>query len=350
MLIVCPNCATSYEVEPPALGPEGRSVRCARCKQVWFAAVPRPVLALVGADDFDLIDSEPGIPATDAPSPPPEEPGAERDNFRAEMPPEQPQAVDEEEPASADEPVPEENPNPAPASIDGIDLGGLSADIEAERAQQTAEADGVLAEVVSETTVDEAPPLVPAIDPPQQDRQPPLAEDKDDPEAIEAFAAERERRQALRKSRRWPIQGLTAALIALVALNAGLVIWRNDIVRLAPQTASIYAATGMPVNLRGLAFENIRTSKEMQDGVAVLVVEGSIVNVTGKAVEVPRLRLAIRNDSKNEIYTWTTLPPRSILGPAEELPFRSRLASPPAESRDVALRFFNRRDLAAGLR
>ena len=38
MLIVCPNCATSYQVEPSSLGATGRSVRCVRCQKVWFAA------------------------------------------------------------------------------------------------------------------------------------------------------------------------------------------------------------------------------------------------------------------------------------------------------------------------
>ena len=40
MLIVCPNCASSYEVQPGNIGPAGRSVRCARCRMVWFAAAP----------------------------------------------------------------------------------------------------------------------------------------------------------------------------------------------------------------------------------------------------------------------------------------------------------------------
>jgi hypothetical protein len=41
---------------------------------------------------------------------------------------------------------------------------------------------------------------------------------------------------------------------------------------------------------------------------------------------------------------------RSILAPGETAAFRTRLASPPAEGRDVIVRFFNRRDLLAGAR
>jgi len=43
MQIVCPNCQTSYGVTLAALGPSGRNVRCAKCKQVWHA---RPEEAL----------------------------------------------------------------------------------------------------------------------------------------------------------------------------------------------------------------------------------------------------------------------------------------------------------------
>src|SRR5262249_18373442 len=37
MLIDCPNCATSYQVDAASIGARGRSVRCARCLNVWFA-------------------------------------------------------------------------------------------------------------------------------------------------------------------------------------------------------------------------------------------------------------------------------------------------------------------------
>jgi hypothetical protein len=37
-----------------------------------------------------------------------------------------------------------------------------------------------------------------------------------------------------------------------------------------------------------------------------------------------------------------------VLGPGESLPFRSRLASPPADAHDVLVRFLNPRDLPGG--
>src|SRR5437016_3239360 len=49
MLIVCPSCATAYEIALSALGDAGRAVRCARCKNAWFAT-PASAVAPASAE------------------------------------------------------------------------------------------------------------------------------------------------------------------------------------------------------------------------------------------------------------------------------------------------------------
>ncbi|WP_207919248.1 MJ0042-type zinc finger domain-containing protein, partial [Methylobacterium segetis] len=44
MLIVCPACASEYRIEADRVGMEGRSVRCAACREAWFVS-PADVLA-----------------------------------------------------------------------------------------------------------------------------------------------------------------------------------------------------------------------------------------------------------------------------------------------------------------
>jgi hypothetical protein len=61
------------------------------------------------------------------------------------------------------------------------------------------------------------------------------------------------------------------------------------------------------------------------------------------------MRFALLNPSGLETYAWSALPARTVLGEGETLAFRSRLASPPSDIRDVQVRFFNRRDREAGL-
>jgi hypothetical protein len=73
--------------------------------------------------------------------------------------------------------------------------------------------------------------------------------------------------------------------------------------------------------------------------VPVLTVEGTIVSQSSNPIEVPSMRFAVRNATGQEIYAWTSKPTRSILEPGQKLPFRSRLASPPADASDVLVRF-----------
>lgn len=170
------------------------------------------------------------------------------------------------------------------------------------------------------------------------------------PGETETFAARRPRRGARRWRQLWSLSALQTAILILLIVDAILIGWRKDIVHVLPQTASLYAAMGLAVNLRGLSFDHVVTSTEVHEGVPILVVQGDIVNDTGAAVGVPRLRLAVRNAAKQEIYSWTTAPPRESLPPHEGVGFRTRLASPPPGSRDVLVRFLNRRDVVAEAR
>jgi len=303
MLITCQSCATSYEVGPSSLGPSGRSVRCARCGHVWFAANTEALSAIAQAHRAELgLDPPVGLAADEAPPPLPVEMEAEA--------------------LAADGPLADPmEPSLAPSN---------GADAELPPPQEPIE-------------IVDAPALVPAAG---ADR--PVADDVPAPEDIESVAA----RRTPRKERRgtWPaIPASTTAILALIAANLALVAWRTDVVRLFPQTASLYSAIGLPVNLRGLAFSNLTTGTDGQDGVPVLTLDGEIVNVTSRPVEVPRLRFSVRNDHGNEVYTWTALPPKPQLAPGETMPFRSRLASPPRDGKQVLVRFFNRRDLASGI-
>src|SRR5204862_5096201 len=190
-------------------------------------------------------------------------------------------------------------------------------------------------------TVADAPPLVPQgqhetedsaakFDPGIPDR----VEMAAPPRVRPANAEQKERRTLSRRLTSLPVLIVLFSAILLSALN-----WRAAVVRQFPQTGSLYAAIGLPVNLRGLYFENVRSTAEVHDGMTVLIVEGTIVNLTTRTLEVPRLRLALRNGVGHEVYAWTALPPKATLGSGNGLPFRARLASPPPDGRDVIVRF-----------
>ena len=132
------------------------------------------------------------------------------------------------------------------------------------------------------------------------------------------------------------------------ALVLALLIWRVDVVRLMPQTAMFYKMVGLEVNPRGLVFKDVKVTTETVEGKPVLVIEGVIVGETRKTVELPRLRFSVRDAQGAEIYAWNTILEQPVLKPGEKAWFKSRLASPPPEGRNIDVRFFSKRDIAAG--
>jgi len=119
-------------------------------------------------------------------------------------------------------------------------------------------------------------------------------------------------------------------------------------VRLLPQTELFYRLVGLEVNLRGLAFKDVKVTSETVEGTPVLVIEGTIVGAARKPVDLPRLRFSVRDAQGAEIYAWNAVLEQTVLKPGEPAFFKSRLASPPPESRNIDIRFFNKRDLTGG--
>jgi predicted Zn finger-like uncharacterized protein len=312
MLIVCPNCATSYDVDMASLRPNGRMVRCVRCKEVWQAelshsdklmaaaealAPVRRAVEAISAEATAEADAGEFGEATEAhPAPPhvqtqaeawfdgPEEdPSTGTDPFAEDAPPLAPTDLDADNPPAGT--VREWNPSPAKLSAD-----------------------------------------------------------------IETLAAQRYPERRVLDWLRWPLSAMQSVILVLLLLDAIVIGWRKDFVRLMPQTASFYARLGLPVNLRGLVFDNLNTEVEQHEGVPILVVEGEIYNETRRIIDVPRLRFAVRNAARQEIYSWTAVLPRTLLSPSDAVPFRTRLASPPPDAHDVMVRFLNRNDIYAGSR
>ncbi len=337
MLIVCPNCTTSYHVRPEYLGGDGRSVRCVTCHHVWFEVrhIPQPQIS--GFSAFtQQPETDPGVPI-------------------------QPQLHDMGDLSplySHENPDPFGPGVPAPESFTASEQNSLTD--------------------AGPVDLDLAPPIVPgATEPPPGDtwediesaariwtRIEPKGESKTElnqelrngleSRSDAALGRTRAQRVAARKrpARRHPpfaSGAMPALILVMILLLGGLITMRQQVVRHAPQTASLFALLGMPVNLRGLEFEGIKTVRETKEGVPVLVVEGEIVGIRKRLTEVPRLRFAVLDRNGKEIYAWTARPERTLLPPGETLPFRSRLASPPAEASSISVRFFDGRDTHAGL-
>jgi hypothetical protein len=188
-------------------------------------------------------------------------------------------------------------------------------------------------------TITDAPPLVP----PDDDAQHRAAQADSEAESFDARRRVLQaRRKKSRQSSRW-----MAVILLLVAINVAAIGARNEVVRYLPQTASLFAAIGLPVNLRNLKFVNVKLATDDADGIVMLNVTGTIVSESAKPVGVPRLRFAVRNAHGQDVYTWTMAPPRSILEPGDHMPFHSQIPVPKVDAADVMVRFLTPQDAGA---
>jgi predicted Zn finger-like uncharacterized protein len=144
----------------------------------------------------------------------------------------------------------------------------------------------------------------------------------------------------------WPA-GTIAATLVIVA--AGLH-QRARVVKYLPQTAGLYAAIGLPVNLRGITINNVGSRLIDDNGVMVLIIDGDLVNATDQNVRLPRLRFAVLGKDRQEIYAWSAQTDQASLKPGEKINFRRRLAAPPADGQDVSVRFVTASDITSGFK
>lgn len=283
MHIICPHCTTSYAINPGTLGSSGRTVRCSRCKETWLA---RPE---------DAVEMAEAMPNASQSAPP------------------APRSAEDEWEAMAREDEGQDTPV--------VDSPSISTGWPAE----------------GENTLAGDDDWTPAA------RQ---GMDDETPTTHRQRLARLLRLPSLPRIPFMPSLGLPGACTAMGALILGLLVGRADVVRLMPQTAAFYKLVGLDVNLRGLAFKDIKVTNETVDGKPVLVIEGTIIGESRKPVELPRLRFSVRDAQGTEIYAWNAVLEQPVLNPGERAFFKSRLASPPPEGRNIDVRFFNKRDLA----
>jgi predicted Zn finger-like uncharacterized protein len=288
MQIICPHCSTSYSVNAASLGEAGRNVRCSRCKEVWLA---RPEDAVEFANPPAMAAANGDNAEQDA--------AAEWDALAREEADQDSEAPQVESPSiandwqdSAEGRGPADWPSTAQNDLYGADQASSG---------RFAWLDRLMGPAAN-------------------------------------------RRLSSRKA---PFS-LTTACAAMGAMVLALLIWRADMVRLLPQTAAFYKLVGLDVNLRGLRFKDVKITSEVVEGKPVLVIEGSITGESSKPLELPRLRFSVRDAQGAEIYAWNTVLEQSVLRPGERAQFKSRLASPPPEGRNIDVRFFNKRDITGG--
>lgn len=328
-LIRCPNCDTLHDLEGSFFASGARKVRCASCRTIWEATdpesstgpslvipKPEPNIALpepaveaapeagdmaLGQDAIDAMDfSAPEPPAKDDPAP---KEGADI-------------SAEELEALFAEEAKPAEAPAiAAPAEPTEFNPDSLA------RAQDAAR------EAASEASVEERRKW-------RRDKH------------LAATEAHHRHGKPPKKSRSATVMLMAAGVGTLAMLG----ILRNEAVRLFPASAPVFEAVGLTVNPGNLDISEVRSRLVKEEGRETLEVTGTVRNLTKSPQKIPVMRLSIRSNSGQEIYVWTASTDLPELGPGEKTVFRRRLASPPAESHSVMVRFVAKDDIVAAIR
>lgn len=390
MLLECPSCATRYDL-PAALPPNGRKVRCAKCGHVWVA-LPENLVNETLAPEPAMAAPEPAPPPIPEPPPPPPEPPVEEDAdvvFMEDEPEPEPEppaperrplmpslpvmtrppvtpsaeeapvdafmedASMEEEPLPPlpePEPIPEPEPEPVPEPepIPEPEPMAALADEPPPEPFQEEEPAIPMAEWQAAAPETAAPE---AGEPAQEDASFDVDEaaDEDDdlppmPPMSEPDAERMGIAMARRRSRsRAPVAiGWGVLALLLLAGLGGAYVMRADVVRALPGMAKVYAAVGVPVNIRNLEFEDVSYAWAVDDGRLILEVRGEVVNISDEPVRVPTVTFNLRNDADADIYQWAADIRTEPLAARDRTRFVARIPTPPKDVRSLQVRFADR--------
>jgi predicted Zn finger-like uncharacterized protein len=314
MDIVCPSCLAAYEIDETTVTEAGRKVRCAACSTIW-RVYPAP--ASTSNESIFVVEPRVNPYATEP-----------AEDIFGEGGPMLRQAL-EEQASHVDEPKTEalkQDENISAAAIDALDETLASQEL---ASQELAMTDIVLS-ALSPVVAHEEP------------RRAKLTRDR----LVTGSSKGMAKKSFASSFFSWK----TASIAAAITVFSVGIHQREKMVRYVPQTANIFSAIGMPVNLRGIEIRNVASRIVDDNGVNILVIDGDLQNVTKSKIDLPRLRFAVRGADGQEVYVWSAQADKNNLAPGESLNFRRRLAAPPNDGKDISVRFLTRADTTAGIK
>jgi predicted Zn finger-like uncharacterized protein len=288
MILICPACATRFVVDPAAIGPDGRRVRCARCAQTWFQEVPAGTMTVAGPTP--VAAPPPAAPpaaaarAAQAPAPPP----------KAELP------RRAETPAL---PPPVEPPDGPPNGLIATPLRGPGG----------------------------APPLA--------------------TEPMPSFIGARTRLDAAQLPVLRPPErrfAVTTVQLGWAALGAFVVLFLTLLISLSDSIAAVWPATEQLYDLIGvkvtaqLRLTEPKATYRVVEGQQHLVISGQIENLSSGARSVPPLHVTLLDVKNASLASWEFRPASDPLKPGQILPYQTENASPPPNVASVDVVFAGR--------
>ena len=197
--------------------------------------------------------------------------------------------------------------------------------------------------------------MEPDPDPEPEPTPEPIAQLRAEPErpsavALDKLDEQRARVQARRsnvavKTKRFSNAIGWATLLVFVAGLAALIVGgRKEIIAYAPGTIQFYEMVGLEEVIgQGLDLRDVLSERRLVDGERTLVVEGTIVNVSGAPRDVPELKASLTDVDGAELAYWIFAADSSSLPPGGFTTFQTSAVDPPADG-SLSLVFISRQE------
>lgn len=284
MIIACPACATRYVVPDSAIGLEGRTVRCAKCRHSWFQDGPE-------------IASPPAPQSPPPPAPPPPTPTS---------PPETEEQAPSR-PSDDDRPdEPEDLPPEVPAPEEAIS--------EAE-----------LPEAPAPVTAPPAFATRPEPDDAGYDAPAPVVDVGQDYSQFDHEPPFRPRRNKLK------ILTIAASIFATVALGLVAAVSYWGLPDWVPITRPTFAMARPDLILEFPAEKQDR--RTLPNGTEFFGASGTVTNVGKTSHKVPPILIVLRDARERIVYSWEVAPPKDSLAPGESVSINEAVTDVPRSAK-----------------
>lgn len=287
MIIACPACTTRYVVPDSAIGIDGRTVRCAKCRHSWFQEGAMPDQAAAPAPP----------PAPPPPPPPPP---------LSPAPPLAPASEPEAAPAQAEvfsHAVQDDAPGLDESLADDTPAHAEEAESPADRYAGSFEAD--------------PPPL--ADEPAPVSDEPAAVYDDTAPwdggdDGHSSFAHEPPFRPRLNRLKLWTWAAVLFAVVALAGTAAVAMYGLPDWMPLSRQTF----AEAQPDLVLDFP-PNRQDRRTLPNGKEFFGASGSVTNVGRARRSVPTILIVLRDTRERIVYSWEVVPAKRQLAPGESV-------------------------------